>query len=134
MTRIRSSGQSPVAQVHDVGTRWNRATLAHTAAARPAASSLHAAANEPSRAPAHDDSDSHVRAGDITLEQLLDRLRTTARDPGSHRAAAPLMALIASDIRAGLHAWPTGLPRNPARSLRAWRQRYNGLGRDLQGT
>lgn len=131
MTRIRSPGPRPLPPVHDAAASGRGATPDERSADRHPATAFHAAPSDVSRAPGPDDA--HVlRAGDITLEQLLDRLRSSARDPGSHRAAAPLMALIASDIRAGLQARPTGLPRNPARSLRAWRERYNGLGRDLQ--
>lgn len=72
------------------------------------------------------------RGTDITLEQLLARLHIATRDNRDlRRGASPLMMLIASDIRAAKDFPVSGLPVNPHRSVRAWRQRYNGLERYL---
>ncbi|TDK18849.1 hypothetical protein E2F46_17170 [Luteimonas aestuarii] len=68
------------------------------------------------------------RGNDITLAQLLGKLHVATRDNRSLRNdAAPLMALIAADIRAAKDFPVPGVPINPHRSMRTWRQRYNGL-------
>jgi|GEM_PF-892328 len=68
----------------------------------------------------------------LTREQLLSSLETaTDGDRLLHRQSASLRLLIAADIKDASGFPVAGVPGTTARPMRAWRQRYNGLGRFL---
>lgn len=67
-----------------------------------------------------------IRKRDRTLEELLADLKAAEQgDAQLRRRSAALMALMASDIQSAKHfSIESSLT---ARSMRAWRQRYNGI-------
>lgn len=68
---------------------------------------------------------------DLTLEELFAKLGAATEDDRLLRKqSASLRFLIASDIKDADFPIP-GISDSIARPMRAWRQRYNGLGRFL---
>lgn len=69
---------------------------------------------------------------DLTLEELLATLvAATDGDRRLRKQFAPLKRLMAWDIKDGVDYPIPGLCPAIARPMRAWRQRYNGLGHFL---
>lgn len=76
--------------------------------------------------------DAFGRGQDLTLEQLLASLeKATDGNRLLRKQSAPLMFLIATDIKLAERFPRPGVPDPDARPLRAWRERYNGLDRFL---
>ncbi len=70
------------------------------------------------------------RGSDLTLEELLASLvAVTEGDRRLRKQSASLKFLIASDIKDSIDYPVPGVSGAIARPMRAWRQRYNGLGR-----